>query len=90
MSAPSTFGQRPNAYPGKLFIVGDPKQAIYRFRRADIGTYEEVKRLLLTSGAELMQLTTSFRSLPSIQAMINRAFEPHICGPRLGDGGSTR
>jgi ATP-dependent exoDNAse (exonuclease V) beta subunit len=27
--------------PGKLFIVGDPKQAIYRFRRADVGTYEE-------------------------------------------------
>ena len=26
--------------PGKLFIVGDPKQAIYRFRGADIGAYE--------------------------------------------------
>jgi hypothetical protein len=49
--------------PGKLFIVGDPKQAIYRFRRADVGTYEEVKQLLLKNGAELLQLTTSFRSL---------------------------
>jgi ATP-dependent helicase/nuclease subunit A len=57
--------------PGKLFIVGDPKQAIYRFRRADIGAYEEVKQLLLRNGAVLLQLTTSFRSLPSIQAMIN-------------------
>jgi ATP-dependent helicase/nuclease subunit A len=66
--------------PGKLFIVGDPKQAIYRFRRADVGTYEEVKQLLLRSGAELLQLTTSFRSLPSIQAMINRAFAPYIDG----------
>src|SRR5204862_5867173 len=28
--------------PGKLFIVGDPKQAIYRFRRADIAAYREV------------------------------------------------
>ena len=28
--------------PGKLFIVGDPKQAIYRFRRADVGIYREV------------------------------------------------
>ena len=66
--------------PGKLFIVGDPKQAIYRFRRADVGTYEEVKQLLLKNGAELLQLTTSFRSLPSIQAMINRAFAPHMDG----------
>jgi ATP-dependent helicase/nuclease subunit A len=66
--------------PGKLFIVGDPKQAIYRFRRADVGTYEEVKQLLLKSGAELLQLRTSFRSLPSIQAMINKAFAPHLDG----------
>ena len=28
--------------PGSLFIVGDPKQSIYRFRRADIGTYRVV------------------------------------------------
>jgi ATP-dependent helicase/nuclease subunit A len=66
--------------PGKLFIVGDPKQAIYRFRRADVGTYEEVKQLLLRNGAELLQLTTSFRSLPSIQAVINRAFSLHMDG----------
>ncbi len=66
--------------PGKLFIVGDPKQAIYRWRRADVGTYEEVKQLLLRNGAELLRLTTSFRSLPSIQAMINRAFAPHMDG----------
>ena len=32
--------------PGKLFIVGDPKQAIYRFRRADVETYREVYELL--------------------------------------------
>jgi ATP-dependent helicase/nuclease subunit A len=66
--------------PGKLFIVGDPKQAIYRFRRADVGTYEEVKQLLLRNGAVLLRLTTSFRSLPSIQTMINRAFTPYMDG----------
>lgn len=78
----TTDWRKVNPIPGKLFIVGDPKQAIYRFRRADIGTYEEVKRMLLTSGAELLQLSTSFRSLPSIQAMINRAFKPHMDGDR--------
>lgn len=80
---PATIDWRKvNPVAGKLFIVGDPKQAIYRFRRADVGTYEEVKRLLLANGAELLQLTTSFRSLPSIQAMINRAFEPRMDGDR--------
>ena len=78
----STDWRKVKPVPGKLFIVGDPKQAIYRFRRADVGTYEEVKQLLLENGAELLALTTSFRSLPSIQAMINRAFKPHMDGDR--------
>ena len=33
--------------PGKLFIVGDPKQSIYRFRRADVALYQDVKQRLL-------------------------------------------
>ena len=33
--------------PGKLFLVGDPKQSIYRFRRADVALYEDVKKRLL-------------------------------------------
>ena len=39
--------------PG-LFLVGDPKQSIYRFRRADIAIYEETKRLIEASGGELL------------------------------------
>ena len=66
--------------PGKLFIVGDPKQAIYRFRRADVGTYEEVKKLLLRQGARFLELTTSFRSLPSIQCVVNESFSPEMDG----------
>ena len=60
--------------PGKLFLVGDPKQSIYRFRRADIALYEEVKERLIRSGAELLHLTTSFRAPPSIQSFVNTAF----------------
>lgn len=59
---------------GKLFIVGDPKQSIYRFRRADVGVYLEVKSLLEARGAHVMQLSTSFRSVPSIQHAVNHAF----------------
>ncbi|TMA29802.1 MAG: ATP-dependent deoxyribonuclease subunit A [Deltaproteobacteria bacterium] len=66
--------------PGKLFVVGDPKQSIYRFRRADIALYEDVKALLLAGGAELVHLTTSFRSLPEIQAAVNSAFAPRMQG----------
>jgi len=62
--------------PGKLFVVGDPKQAIYRFRRADVVLYQEIKQRLCSQGAELLHLTTSFRSLPAIQAAVNHAFEP--------------
>jgi ATP-dependent exoDNAse (exonuclease V) beta subunit len=65
---------------GKLFIVGDPKQAIYRFRRADVGTYEEVKKLLLIRGASFVELTTSFRSLPSIQRVVNESFAIEMDG----------
>jgi len=38
--------------PGKLFVVGDPKQSIYRFRRADVGVYLDVRDRLVAGGAE--------------------------------------
>ena len=66
--------------PGRLFIVGDPKQSIYRFRRADVGIYREVSRRLESGGARLLKLTTSFRSVPNIQACINAAFAPVMTG----------
>jgi ATP-dependent helicase/nuclease subunit A len=61
--------------PGSLFIVGDPKQSIYRFRRADIDTYNEVKRIITNSGGRLIPLTTNFRSLPAVCEWINPVFE---------------
>jgi len=61
---------------GKLFIVGDPKQSIYRFRRADVGLYQEVKRNIIDAGGALVELNVSFRSVPEIQQAVNAAFEP--------------
>jgi ATP-dependent exoDNAse (exonuclease V) beta subunit len=70
--------------PGKLFLVGDPKQSIYRFRRADVAIYEEVKARLLAlgpeRGASLLHLATSFRAPPSLQQAINAAFAPRMQG----------
>jgi ATP-dependent exoDNAse (exonuclease V) beta subunit len=62
--------------PGKLFLVGDPKQSIYRFRRADVALYEQVKERLNKVGAVVLHLTTSFRSPLSIQSFVNLAFAP--------------
>ena len=61
--------------PGSLFIVGDPKQSIYRFRRADIDTYNGMKRIIEDSGGLILPLTTNFRSLPAICNWVNPIFE---------------
>jgi len=66
--------------PGKLFLVGDPKQSIYRFRRADVALYETIKRRLVAAGAVVEHLTTSFRAVPDIQQAVNAALAPRMTG----------
>ena len=78
----ATDWRRVRPVAGKLFIVGDPKQSIYRFRRADVALYEDVKRQLAGAGAAVLDLTVSFRAVPEIQAAVNAAFAP------LMDGGA--
>ncbi len=68
--------------PGKLFIVGDPKQSIYRFRRADIEIYEAVKAKLDATES----ITNNFRSQAAIIDWVNAAFGRIIRKPE--DGGS--
>ncbi len=67
---------------GKLFVVGDPKQSIYRFRRADVVLYHKVKEMLAARGVEVLHLTTSFRSTARIQRFLNAAFAPLMTGDR--------
>jgi ATP-dependent helicase/nuclease subunit A len=59
--------------PGGLFVVGDPKQSIYRFRRADIQIYEFVKQRLASSGV-VLALTRNFRSVNTIGTVVNSYF----------------
>jgi ATP-dependent helicase/nuclease subunit A len=63
---------------GSLFVVGDPKQAIYRFRRADIDTYNRVKQLIEENGGEVLQLTMNFRTLDSVTKGLNNVFHSHL------------
>ena len=67
--------------PGALFIVGDPKQSIYRFRRADVGVYRAHLRAADRRAAPArVRLRTSFRSVPAIQRAVNAAFSAHMTG----------
>ena len=66
--------RRARPVAGKLFIVGDPKQSIYRFRRADVALYEQVKHQVKSTGGALVELNVSFRSVPAIQQAVNAAF----------------
>lgn len=58
--------------PGKLTIVGDPKQSIYRFRRADIAMYGLATERLIDGGALEQRLETNFRSRPELIAFFNQ------------------
>ena len=73
--------------PGKLFVVGDPKQSIYRFRRADARLFHRVCSDLKTAGVGARELTASTRSTRAIQAFVNTAFEKRIDGYLPLEGG---
>ncbi|WP_323960453.1 AAA family ATPase [Arthrobacter sp. JZ12] len=60
---------------GRLFTVGDPKQSIYRFRRADIATYLATERRFRDSShSRIASLRTNFRSTAPLLDWINTTF----------------
>jgi ATP-dependent helicase/nuclease subunit A len=71
--------------PGKLFIVGDPKQSIYAFRRADIETYELAKEVLGRGGA-VEYITANFRSVQEILDAVNATFRDQMKPPPEPEG----
>jgi exodeoxyribonuclease-5 len=74
---------------GSLFVVGDPKQAIYRFRGADVDTYLDAKRAILAQDSDaVLEIVANFRSLKQIIDFANEQF----CGllsPENGQPGFT-
>jgi ATP-dependent helicase/nuclease subunit A len=62
--------------PGRLTIVGDPKQSIYRFRRAEVTLFERLReRADGQPGHAVARLSQNFRSRPAIVRFVNRTFE---------------
>lgn len=59
---------------GKLFIVGDPKQAIYGFRGGDTSVFEEAKQDILKKSGGKFGITTNYRSIPELVNFVNRFF----------------
>lgn len=57
--------------PGRLLFVGDPKQSIYRFRRADVQLFQKTRE---TIGGQVLELNTNFRSSSSVLNWVNEKF----------------
>jgi ATP-dependent helicase/nuclease subunit A len=66
---------------GALFVVGDPKQSIYRFRRADMAIYAAIEQELRRTGSRSVQLGLNRRSQPGVIDWVNGIFSKLI-----GDG----
>ena len=61
--------------PGALFLVGDPKQAIYRFRGADIAAYVRAREAFRAGDADaVLSIATNFRSRAPIMEYVNARF----------------
>ena len=61
--------------PGSLFIVGDPKQSIYRFRGADVSAFLRVRSLFENPQVgEVLYLTRNFRSSDPMCQWFNHTF----------------
>lgn len=68
---------------GRLFIVGDPKQSIYRFRKADVEIFEKTKDTF-SERDSVLRISQNFRSVPGIVDWVNSAFSGIIRRPDEG------
>jgi len=68
--------------PGAIFLVGDPKQAIYRFRGADVKTYLATRdSMRAIDPSSILEVGTNFRSCESVLSYVNARFEEPLSTP---------
>jgi ATP-dependent helicase/nuclease subunit A len=64
------------AAPPAVFIVGDPKQSIYRFRRAEPRVFEAARRFVVEGlGGRVLECDHTRRNAPAVVAAVNAVFE---------------
>src|SRR5690554_1309087 len=64
-----------------LYLIGDPKQAIYGFRGGDVYTYIEARDAILGKGDKAVPLKENFRSTPQVIDAYNAIFDQQIAEP---------
>jgi CRISPR-associated exonuclease Cas4 len=71
--------------PGRLFMVGDPKQAIYRFRGADVATYRQAREVVERQfPGNVIRVTSNFRSCAQILRHVDRCFQTPLAAQEAG------
>jgi len=71
--------------PGKLMIVGDPKQSIYRFRRARVTVFFRMLQRILDEGGVIEHLQDNYRSAAPIAEFANRLSQMMMDGRGKAD-----
>jgi ATP-dependent helicase/nuclease subunit A len=66
--------------PHRLFIVGDPKQSIYRFRRADVGVFVAMAEKIVSAGGNRVALVENYRSTARLLTFANTLFSAVMDG----------
>lgn len=88
-------GERPTDWEqivpeaGKLFVVGDPKQSIYRFRRADVVQMNKLRERIEGTGGRTVNLVQNFRSQKQVVVWVNHVFGKWMevgTDPETGEG----
>ena len=75
-----------DAMPTRLILVGDPKQSIFRFRRADVTLWNTVKDRFSEGAGKVLPLAENFRSKAAILGLVDYAVGKSLDQPVAADG----